>query len=265
VRESGLLDELTVVQHGPVRRVTLMRAARRNALARALVAGLYDAFADIAAGGETRVVVLAGDGPAFCAGGDIAEYAEAAASGRAQADAARLAEVLATMANCPVPVVARVQGAAFGGGVGLVCAADVAIAAEGTRFSLSEARLGLVPAVISPYVVAALGAREATARMLLAAPFNAGEALRCGLVHRVVPAEELDAAVDEVVADLLRGAPGALATIKRIPAMLRGLDAAATREATAGLLAERLASDEAREGLRAFLDKRSAAWVPEGS
>jgi methylglutaconyl-CoA hydratase len=153
---------------------------------------------------------------------------------------------------------------AFGGGVGLVCAADIAIGAEGTRFSLSEARLGLVPAVISPYVVAALGAREAKARMLLAAPFGTDEAIRCGLVHRVVPVEELDATVESAIAELLRGAPGALATIKRIPAMVSGLDAAATRAATTGLLAERLASEEAGQGLRAFLEKRPAAWVPEG-
>lgn len=258
------MDDLTVLQSGPVRRITLARPARRNALSRAFVAALHEAFGGIAEGGETRVVVLAGDGPAFCAGGDIAEYAEAAASGRARSDAETLAGLLAKIAGCPVPVVARVHGAAFGGGVGLVCAADVAIAAEGTRFSLSEARLGLVPAVISPYVLAALGAREATAKMLLASPFGADEALRCGLVHRVVPGEQLDEAVEGTIADLLRGAPGALATIKRIPALLSGLDAAARREATAGLLAERLASDEAREGLRAFLEKRPASWLPEG-
>jgi methylglutaconyl-CoA hydratase len=257
------LDELNVVQNGPVRRITLTRAARRNALSRSLVASLYDAFVVVGTGGETRVVVLAGDGPAFCAGGDIAEYAEAATAGRAQADAEKLADLLAAMAGCPVPIVARVHGVAFGGGIGLVCAADIAIAAEGTRFSLSEARLGLVPAVISPYVVAALGAREAKAQMLLAAPFGTDEAVRCGLVQRAVPIEELDAAVEDAIANLLRGAPGALATIKRIPAMLSGLDVAATRVATTGLLAERLASDEAREGLRAFLEKRPAAWVPE--
>lgn len=257
------MEELSITQDGPVRRITLTRAARRNALSRSLVAALHDAFADIAEGAETRVVILAGDGPAFCAGGDIAEFVDAAADGKAQDDADRLAELLATIAARPVPVVARVHGAAFGGGVGLVCVADIAIAAEGTRFSLSEARLGLVPAVISPYVIVALGSREATARMLLAAPFGVDEALRCGVVHRVVPPDELDAAIEAVVADLLRGAPGALATIKRIPSMLSGLDADAARAASARLLAERLASDEAQEGLRAFLEKRSPSWVPE--
>jgi methylglutaconyl-CoA hydratase len=257
------LADLDIQQEGPVRRIILARPARRNALSRSLVAALYEAFAGIAEGGKTRIVVLSGDGPAFCAGGDIAEYAESAAEGRSQTDASRLADLLATMTSCPAPIVARVNGAAYGGGVGLVCASDIAIAAEGTRFSLSEARLGLVPAVISPYVIEAFGARQARAHMLLSAPFGVEEALRCGLVHRVVPAEALDTAIEETIADLLRGAPGALATIKRIPAMLNGLDAAATRTATAGLLSERLGSEEAREGLRAFLEKRSPAWVPQ--
>ena len=253
-------DNLTVVREGPVCRVTLARPARRNALSRALVGELGRVFAGIASGDGTRVVVLAGEGPVFCAGGDIAEFGEAAATGRSAADAEGLADLLAAMAACPAPIVVRVQGAAYGGGVGLVCAADVAIAAEGTRFSLSEARLGLVPAVIAPSVVAALGAREARARMLLAAPFGADDALRSGLVHRVVPPARLDAAVADAVADLLRGAPGALAAIKRLPTLVAG-DDPATRAATTGLLVERLASDEGREGLRAFLEKRPPAWT----
>jgi methylglutaconyl-CoA hydratase len=255
--------ELITNQVGPILRVTLSRAARRNALSRSLVAALLRAFAAIEEGGETRVVVLAGDGPAFCAGGDIAEFAEAAASGHALEDAESLADLLAAIAGCPAPVVARVHGAVFGGGVGLVCATDVAIAAEGTRFSLSEARLGLVPAVISPYVLAALGPRQARALMLLAVPFGTDEALRCGLVHQVVPADELDAAADETVANLLRCAPGALAATKRLLATIAAKDAAAARAATTALLAERLASEEGCEGLRAFLEKRPAAWVPE--
>ena len=259
--EAG--DELMVIQDGPVRRITLARAARRNALSRSLVAALHEAFAAIVEGGDTRVVVLAGDGPVFCAGGDIAEFAEAAASGQSRADAEGLVDLLAAIAACPAPVVARVHGAAYGGGVGLVCAADLAIAAEGTRFSLSEARLGLVPAVVAPYVVPALGPREAKAKMLLAAPFAADEALRIGLIHRAAPPDRLDAAVADVVADLLRGAPGALATIKRLPAMVGAADPAAAHAAMTNLLAERLASDEAQEGFRAFLDKRPASWVPE--
>lgn len=251
--------DLRVLQEGPVLRLTMARPERRNALSRGLVAELHGAFSGIQEGSQTRVVVLDGEGDVFCAGGDIGEFSRAAADGRAVADAEGLTALLAAMAACPAPIVVKVHGAAYGGGVGLVCAADIAIAGAGARFSLSEARLGLVPATIGPYVVAALGRREAVARMLLAAPFGAEEALRCGLVHACVPDEGLDAAVEAAVADLLRGAPGALAMIKRLPAMVAGDDPAG---AMTQLLAERLASDEGQEGLRAFLEKRPAAWVP---
>ena len=254
-------DVLITSRDGPVTHVVLNRLERRNALSRELVRALRDAFTGIVGDGETRVVVLAGEGPTFCGGGDIGEFAEAASGGTAVRDAESLADCLAAIASCPIPVIARAQGAAFGGGVGLVCAADIAIAAEDARFSLSEARLGLVPAVISPYVLAALGPREGKARMLLASPFAAAEALRIGLVQRVVPADALDAAVEEAVRGLLQCAPGALATIKRIPGLISG-DADLTRHITTALLAERLASEEGQEGLRAFLEKRPAAWVP---
>jgi methylglutaconyl-CoA hydratase len=256
------VDELRVVRDGSVLRLTLNRPARRNALGRSLVAALRRAFAAVEAGGETRVVVLGGEGSAFCAGADIAEFVEAAERGLSRSDAEGIVDLLGAMAACPLPIVARVHGAAFGGAVGLVCACDIAIAAEDTRFALSEARLGLVAAVIAPYVVAALGPREAKARILLGSPFSAEEALRIGLVHRVVPSDGLDPAVDETVSDLLRCAPGALAAIKRLPAMVQG-DPAAARAATMDLLVERLASDEGQEGLRAFLEKRPPAWVPE--
>ena len=256
---------LSVRQDGPVRRLTLARPDRRNALSRALVAALVAAFGEIGAGGGTRVVVLAGEGAAFCAGGDIAEFAEVGelgGTGRARADAERLAALFAAIATCPVPVVARVHGAAYGAGVGLVAAADVAVAAEGARFALSEARLGLVPAVVAPYVVPALGPRAAKALMLLAAPFGAEEALRYGLIHRVAPADAIGEVVDGVVGDLLRGAPGALSTIKGLPAQVAAAGPEQARAAMTDLLAERLGSDEARAGFRAFLDKGPAPWVP---
>jgi methylglutaconyl-CoA hydratase len=251
-------DALTITREGPVTRITLNRPDCRNALSRALVRALHAAFTNLDA--KTRVVLLAGAGPSFCAGGDIAEFVESAETGNAESDAESLADCLAAIATCPVPVIARIQGNAFGGGVGLLCAADIAIAAGDARFSLSEARLGLVPAVISPYVLAALGPREGKARMLLAAPFDAAEALRIGLIHRAVPAAELDSTVDAAVADLLKSPPGALATIKRLPELIAG-DAALTRHITTALLTERLASDEAQEGLRAFLEKRPASWT----
>jgi methylglutaconyl-CoA hydratase len=256
-----MCEVLTMSRNGSVTRVELNRPERRNALSRELVWALHSAFTGIAGDSGTRVVVLTGAGPSFCGGGDIAEYAEAASGGTAVQDAETLADCLAAIASCSVPVIARVQGNAFGGGVGLVCAADIAIAAEDARFSLSEARLGLVPAVISPYVLATLGPREGKARMLLASPFDAVEALRIGVVQRVVPANGLDSAVDHAVRNLLRCAPGALATIKRLPGLIAG-DADSARHISTALLAERLASDEGREGLRAFLEKRPAAWVP---
>jgi methylglutaconyl-CoA hydratase len=250
---------LRILQEGPILRLTMARPERRNALSRGLVAALYDAFAAVAEGSETRVVVLDGEGAVFCAGGDIDEFAAAAADRQAGPDAEGISAMLAAVASCPAPVVATVRGAAYGGGVGLVCAADIAVASDGARFSLSEARLGLVAAVIAPHVIAALGPREAVARMLLAAPFDAAEALRIGLVHQTVSDDRLDAAVEAAVTDLLRGAPGALATIKRLPTLVAGDNPSGAMTA---LLAERLASDEGQEGLRAFLEKRPAAWVP---
>jgi methylglutaconyl-CoA hydratase len=207
--------------------------------------------------------VLSGEGPVFCSGADIEEFLEAAESGRALADAEGVADLLAAMTGCPVPIVARVTGAAYGGGVGLVCACDIAIATTDTKFSLSEARLGLAAAVISPYVIAAMGEREAKARMLLGAPFDATEALRIGVVHQVVPEEGLEGAIQDAVSNVLRCAPGALAAIKRLTMQLRSRDAAGARTLTTQLLAERLASDEGREGLKAFIEKRPAAWAPK--
>ena len=259
---NGPAEGLATQQDGSLLRLTLARPARRNALSRALVAALTDAIGGVAAGGETRVVVLAGDGPVFCAGADLTEFAEAGDPERLRADAEGLSDLLAAMAACPVPIVAVVHGAAYGGGLGLVCAADVAVAAAGTQFSLSEARLGLVPATIGPYVVAALGPREAKARMLLAAPFGVDDAHRIGLVHLVVSRAELASAVDGVVDNLVRGAPGALAAIKRFVAEIAGGEPAAVRERMMELLVERRAGAEGQEGMAAFLAKRPPAWAP---
>lgn len=255
--------ELAVEQDGLVLRLTLCRPERRNALSRSLVTSLRRALDELVGRDDVRVVVLAGEGPVFCAGGDIQEFAASAGDGKARDDAEGLVALLAAIASCPLPVVARIHGAAFGGAVGLIAAADLAIAADDTRFSLSEARLGLAPAVVGPYVVGAIGPRAARAHMLLAAPFDATEALRIGLVHQVVPADQLDTAVAEVVAHLLRNAPGALGRIKALTRTLAS-DPEVARALTIDLLVERLGSDEGHEGLRAFLEKRPAAWVVEG-
>ncbi len=253
---------LTIVQDGPVLRLSLDRPQRRNALARSLVTALTDAFSAVGQGGKTRVVVLAGEGPVFCAGADLTEFAEAGNSERLRADGEGLSYLLAAMTACPVPIVVRVHGAAYGGGVGLVCAGDVAVAETGTQFSLSEARLGLVPAVIGPYVVAALGQREAKARMLLTAPFGVEEAHRVGLVHQVVASTELDGAVEGLVTHLLHGAPGALAAIKRLVPDVAGRPPSEVRGQLMDLLAERRASAEGQEGMAAFVAKRPPAWAP---
>lgn len=258
---NGVPPELSVIRDGPVLRLTLSRPERRNALSRSLVTALGDAFQGVKDDSEIRVVVLAGAGPAFCAGGDIAEFAEAARSGHAETDAAALAGLFEAITTCPAPVVARIHGAAYGGGVGLVAAADIAIADSGTRFSLSEARLGLVAAVISRYVIDALGWRAARAHMLRGAPFDVEEALRCGLVHQVAGQVGLDLAVEGAVSDVLMCAPGALALIKRLPGMIDDRDPATLRATTTHILAECLGSDETQEGLRAFLEKRPPSWV----
>jgi methylglutaconyl-CoA hydratase len=256
-------SSLQVVHDGPVLRITLNRPERRNSLSREIVVALRDIVSSIEAGSETRVIVLSGEGSVFCSGADIEEFLHAAESGRALSDAEGVADLLAAMTDCPVPIVARVSGAAYGGGVGLICACDIAVASEETKFSLSEARLGLAAAVISPYVIAAMGEREAKAKMLLGAPFDATEARRIGIVHQVVAKEALDGAIEETVDNILRCAPGALAAIKRLTKQLNSLDSTEARKLTTNLLAERLASDEGREGLRAFTEKRTPVWAPK--
>jgi methylglutaconyl-CoA hydratase len=254
---------LITVQDGPVLRIALNRPERRNSLSRELVAALTDVFTSIREGSEARVVVLSGKGPVFCSGADIEEFLDAAESGRALSDAEGVADLLATMTACPVPIVARVAGGAYGGGVGLLCACDIVIARGDAMFSLSEARLGLAAAVISPYVIAAMGERHAKAKMLLGAPFGIIEAESAGIVHKMVLPEDLDVVVHETVGNILLCAPGALAAIKRLVPQLRSLDAAGARMLTTNLLAERLASDEGKEGLKAFTEKRPAAWTSQ--
>jgi methylglutaconyl-CoA hydratase len=256
-------SSLQVVHDGPVLRITLNRPERRNSLSREIVVALRDIVSSIEAGSETRVIVLSGEGSVFCSGADIEEFLHAAESDRALSDAEGVADLLTAMTDCPVPIVARVSGAAYGGGVGLICACDIAVASEETKFSLSEARLGLAAAVISPYVIAAMGEREAKAKMLLGAPFDATEARRIGMVHQVVPKEALDGAIEETFDNILRCAPGALAAIKRLTKQLNSLDSTEARKLTTNLLAERLASDEGREGLRAFTEKRTPVWAPK--
>jgi methylglutaconyl-CoA hydratase len=219
------------------------------------------AFAALGAATDVRVIVLAGAGTTFSAGADL-HWMRAAAELTEEenvADALRLADMLAAIRDCPRPVVARVQGAAMGGGVGLMAAADVAVAGAGTRFAFSEVRLGLVPAVIAPFAVAKIGQARARELFLTGEIFGADRAAAIGLVSRVVAEEDLDAAVEEVVQALLLGAPGAQSAVKGLLDAFDG-DRAGLRERTARTIARQRASAEGREGMSAFLDGRPPAW-----
>jgi methylglutaconyl-CoA hydratase len=255
-------------RHGPIEYLTLNRPDVRNAFDDRLVAELT-AWADRMAGdAHTRVVVLAGRGPVFCAGADLGWMARSATLSPAEnrRDAEAAAGLFAALDRLPQALVARVHGAALGGGAGLVAVSDIAVAADTARFAFSEVKLGIVPAVISPYVVARIGVSAARALFLTGMRFPASRAREIGLVDAVVPEAELDTAVDRYVQELLGAAPGAVADAKRLIAAVAGRPPADVRRMTVELLATRRESDEGREGMRAFLDKRSPGWhVPPDS
>jgi enoyl-CoA hydratase/carnithine racemase len=241
-----------VAREGAVLRIALARPDRRNALDAALIDELAAVFAEI---GDAQAVVLAGDGPSFSAGADL-EWMRASAGLTEEenvADALRFHRLLAAVDGSAAPVVALVQGHALGGAAGLTACADVAIAAEDAVFGFSEVRLGLVPAMISPFVITRIGPGAARRYFLTGERFGAAEALRIGLVHEV--AADLEAAGERVVDALLAGGPGAVRATKRLV-----LDAPLSGEETAARIAERRASAEGQEGLAAFFEKRAPAW-----
>jgi len=243
--------------------LTLNRQERRNAFDDAVIAELGEALAKVGADPAVRVLVLTGTGAAFSAGGDLNWMRRMAGYGEAEnyQDAMRLAAMFRALNDMPKPTVARVNGAAFAGGVGLICCCDVAVAAADAKFAISEARLGLVPATICPYVVAAIGARAARRYNLTAEIFGAGDALRIGLVHEVVEPAALDDAVARIVAELLAGGPNAQARAKSLIAETADRPVtAAVMELTARTIAQARASPEGREGVTAFLEKRKPAW-----
>jgi methylglutaconyl-CoA hydratase len=245
--------------------LTMNRPAVFNAFDETLIAELDAAFALLGADASVRAIVLAGAGKHYSAGADLQWMQRAAAASQDDnlADARRFSAMLARIAECPKPTLARVQGAALGGGVGLVCACDMAVASEAASFSVSEARMGILPAVIGPHLVNAVGLREARRLALTATRIGADEALRVGLVQRVVPAEGLDAAVEALVADLLASGPNAQAEIKQLYARFAvGPVTAEVRELTAQTIARVRTTPEAREGFAAFLGKRKPNWTP---
>jgi methylglutaconyl-CoA hydratase len=251
----GAVSALRVECEGPLLRITLARPDRRNAFDAALIAELTEAFADV---GNARAVVLSGDGPAFCAGADVEWQRSSVDLSHEEnvGDAMRLYRMLDAIDSCPAPVVCRVHGFALGGGSGLVACADIAVASADAVFGFTEVRLGLVPAVISPFVLARIGPAAARRYFLTGERFGAAAASRMGLVHEV--ADRPDRVVDEILAAILESGPEAVREAKRL-----------VRErphgrATAKIAAARRTSPEGQEGLHAFLERRPAR-LPDGT
>jgi methylglutaconyl-CoA hydratase len=257
-------DSLTLHRDGAVARLRLERPEVHNAFDAALIAALTNALVSLGTDPQVRVVVLEGAGASFSAGADLNWMRGMAAASEAdnRDDALALARLLRTLDTLPKPTIARVHGAAFGGGVGLVAACDIAIAATEAKFGLTESRLGLLPAVISPYVIAAIGTRQARRWFATAETFDAEEARRIGLLHGVVNATALDSAVQRQVELLLKAGPIAAASAK---ALVREVAAATNAEAidqaNAALIARLRVSPEGQEGIGAFLEKRKPAWT----
>lgn len=243
--------------------VTLARAQVHNAFDDALIAELTDTLVVLDTHEEIRVVVLTGDGASFSAGADLNWMRRMAAADEAtnRADALRLAGLMRRLRELRKPTIARVNGHAFGGGVGLVACCDIAIAVDGARFGLTETRLGLVPAAISPHVISAIGGRQAGRWFLTGERFDAATALNIGLLHQVVSADELDAAVHDQVEHLRAAGPNAVAEAKALVRRLAGdLNAETVDNANADLIARLRVADEGQEGLAAFLEKRAPTW-----
>jgi methylglutaconyl-CoA hydratase len=253
---------IIVDRAGPVTRVRCNRPAVRNALNAEMIAELTAVFAATSADEALRVVVLSGEGETFSGGADINYMRAGLDLGEAEnyEDALRLSDVFASIANCPVPVVARVQGAALGGGSGLIAACDIVIAAVDAVFGFTEVRLGIVPAVISPFVLRKIGRSQAGALFTTGERFDAARAQMIGLVHEVVPSHDLDTAVEKKVGDILACGPEAVRLAKTIARTVSGMGADEARTWTARTIAARRASAEGQEGLRAFLEKRKPGW-----
>lgn len=246
-----------------VARVVLARPEVRNAFDDALIAELTAAFEELSADPGVRVVVLSGAGKAFCAGADLNWMGKMVAFSveENRRDAAALARMYRVVDGCEKPVVGRVHGAALGGGTGLAAVCDVVVAAEGTLFGTTEVRLGILPAVIGPYVVRKIGESNARVWFLTGDRFDAEEARRAGLVHRVVPETELDAAVTDVVTSLLSGGPEALAEAKRLAKSVGRLPLDEAIPLTVEAIARRRVSAEGQDGMTSFLAKRKPAWT----
>ena len=259
-----MTQALSVAVHDRVARITLTRPEVRNAFNDEVIAQLTTAFESVGARDDVRAVVLAAEGPAFCAGADLNWMRRMADYTRDEniADAGQLAAMLQAIYHCPKPTVARVQGDVFAGGMGLVAACDMAVSVDTATYCLSEVKLGLIPATISPYVIRAMGARAAHRYFLTAERFSAAEAHRIGFVHEVVNADALDAAVDTLTQALCSAGPAAVRACKRLVQDVaeREINAALIAQTVAGI-ADIRASAEGREGVQSFLQKRKPNWL----
>ncbi len=258
-----MYSTLSIERKGSVATVWMNRPEVLNAFDETLIAELDAAFAELDQDASVRVVVLGGKGKHFSAGADLNWMKRASTFTEAenQSDALRFAGMLRRMATMSKPTVARIQGAALGGGTGLAAACDIAVASEDALFATSEVKFGIIPAVISPYVLRAIGPRQSLRYFQSAERFSAQRAMQLGLVHEVCPPDQLDATIDAVVQPLLAGGPGAQQAAKELVAAIQGLPIGeAVGEETARRIARQRATPEAREGIGAFLEKRKPAW-----
>ncbi|ABE46051.1 enoyl-CoA hydratase/isomerase family protein [Polaromonas sp. JS666] len=255
---------IQITQAGPLLTLTLSRPEVRNAFNDEVIAELTAAFAQAGRREDVRAVVLAAEGPAFCAGADLNWMRRMADYTREEnlADAAQLAEMLRAIYECPKPTVARIQGDVYAGGMGLVAACDIAVSGDTAQYCLSEVKLGLIPATISPYVIRAMGARAAHRYFLTAERFDAQEAHRIGFIHEVVSAVALDAKVAEIAQALVNASPQAVKACKRL------VQDVAQHDITPALIAQTVqgiadirSSEQGKEGVQSFLQKRKPSWI----
>lgn len=257
----------STIADGGVLTITMDRPEVHNAFDANMIRELTETLQAAASSDQIRVLVITGSGSCFSAGGDINWMRSQVATSQEenQRDAMLLADLMRTLNYFPKPSIASINGAAFGGGLGLIAACDITIAVDSALFGLTEARLGLAPAVISPYVIRRIGERNARRYFLTAERFNAQQAVAMGLIQQCVSADLLKESVETIIADLLKGGPEAVATCKQLVFAIAGHDEEAQKavdEYTSGLIAGLRVMDEGQEGLAAFLEKRKAGWVP---
>jgi methylglutaconyl-CoA hydratase len=255
-------EKVLLRQQGSVLTVVLNNPEQHNALSVPIVASITSAFRNIRHRSDVRVVVLTGNGRSFCAGADLSTVKNVASHGfdLNLVDGQAIFDLMMAIDGCPCPVIGRVNGAAIGGGVGLISCCDIVVSVDRANFGFSEVRLGLVPAVISPFVVAKIGVGRARELFLTGERFTAGYALEIGLVQHVVPEDELDEKVNERVKQLLMAAPGAQTDAKKLVKAVSHRPKEDVRGYTTDLFARRWNSEEGREGIRSYLDKRKPGW-----